>query len=236
MRAFLKYVFVVLAVFVTLSSCSREGKVIPRGKLSKIYAEMFVADQMIQQDPALRRMADTSWVYEPIFRKYGYTSDDYRASMEYYIQDPDRYARILRESGVILEDGLKALKKEKEKQESLMKIREEISDFRPERIYCLTGLGNRGLLMEDSLSFFVDSAGGELFFDVRDWMDTLYSGPAMVRPEVPDTAYANAPADTSAASAARDSSSRVMSVAPRLSQKSEPLKNEKNFSKISVRP
>lgn len=236
MRDFLKYVFVFLALFMALSSCHREGKVIPRGKLSKIYAEMFVADQMIQQDPTLRRMADTSWVYEPIFRKYGYTSEDYRASMEYYIQDPDRYARILRESGVILEDGLKKLKKEKEKQESLMRIREEISDFRPERIYCLTGLGNSGLLMEDSLSFYVDSSGGELFFDVRDWLDTLYSGPAMIRPEVADTSAASVQADTSAAVTARDSSSRVLSVAPRLSRKSERLKNEKNFSKISVRP
>ena len=73
-----------------LSSCKREGRIIPRSRMTKIYVEMFVADQRIASSPEMRRTADTSWVYEPIFEKFGYNSDDYRASVAHYINDPDR--------------------------------------------------------------------------------------------------------------------------------------------------
>ena len=115
--------YVMLAVAFMLVSCSgRDGKVIPRSVMTKIYADMFIADQLINADRVARNMADTSFVYEPIFEKYGYTSDDYRASMAYYINDPDRFARILRESAVLIEKDIKELKKEKARLESLEKI------------------------------------------------------------------------------------------------------------------
>lgn len=179
MKNVLKYVSVLLAVVCTFVSCRREGKVIPRSRMAEIYAEMFVADQLIAQDASLRRTADTTLVYEPIFQKYGYTSDDYRASVEYYIKDPDRYARILRNTGVILEKRLKELKAEKKALDSMLKLKDEISTYAPERIFALTGLGNPGLCTADSLVFYVDSAGGEYFFDTREWLDTAFYGPEM---------------------------------------------------------
>ncbi len=177
MKNVLKYVSVLLAVVCAFVSCRRDGKVIPRSRMAEIYAEMFVADQLIAQDASLRRTADTTLVYEPIFQKYGYTSDDYRASVEYYIKDPDRYARILRNTGVILEKRLKELKAEKKALDSMLKLKDEISTYAPERIFALTGLGNPGLCTADSLVFYVDSAGGEYFFDTREWLDTVFSGP-----------------------------------------------------------
>lgn len=179
MRKVLKYTLLCLAVALAFTSCSRGGKVIPRSKMAVIYAEMFVADQLILQDNELRRMADTTLVYDPILEKYGYTADDYRASVSYYIKDPDRYARILRNTGVILEKQLKELKEEKARMESLLKLHDEISDFAPERIYALTGLGNPDLCVTDSLLFYVDSTGGEYFFDTREWLDTAFYGPMM---------------------------------------------------------
>ncbi len=180
MKNVLKYVSVLLAVVCAFVSCRREGKVIPRSRMAEIYAEMFVADQLIAQDASLRRTADTTLVYEPIFQKYGYTSDDYRASVEYYIKDPDRYARILRNTGVILEKRLKELKAEKKALDSMLKLKDEISTYAPERIFALTGLGNPGLCTADSLVFYVDSAGGEYFFDTREWLDTVFSGPEIL--------------------------------------------------------
>lgn len=170
-----------LTVFLVflLSSCGRKEKVIPRDKMAKIYAEMFIADQKINLDRDARKMADTSFVYEPIFEKYGYTVEDYRASMAHYIKDPDRYARILRNSASMIETEIKTLKKERERLEALEKLQDEVSEFIPERIFRLTGLGNPDIFAEDSLHFYVDSTGGELYFDVRDWMDTAFFGPVM---------------------------------------------------------
>ncbi|MGN0189430.1 MAG: DUF4296 domain-containing protein [Candidatus Cryptobacteroides sp.] len=162
-----------------LSSCRREGRIIPRSKMTKIYVEMFIADQRIASSTEIRRTADTSWVYEPIFEKYGYNSDDYRASVAHYMKDPDRYARILRESGALIDSELKEMRKEKKRLESLEQMKEKVEVFNPERIYRMTSLGNPGVFCEDSLAFYVDSAGGELYFDPRDWMDTAFYGPVM---------------------------------------------------------
>lgn len=101
----------VLAVLLLLAvSCGeKKDKVIPRGKLAEIYAEMLVLDQWILSAPGLRRNADTSLVYQPILEKYGYTAADYRKSVDVYMNDPERFSRILRTTGEILEDRLKEL-------------------------------------------------------------------------------------------------------------------------------
>lgn len=169
----------VAAVLLLCVSCGKRAKVIPRGKMAEIYAEMFIMDQWISSDIKSRRMADTTLVYESIFEKYGYTADDYRHSMSVYIDDPDRYARILRNSSVIIEDKIKELKKKKEHLRSLSEIKAATEAFIPERIYFLSGMANRDLLTVDSLSFYIDSTGGEFMFDVQKGYDTLYVGPVM---------------------------------------------------------
>ena len=131
----------VLAAII-LCSCSREeGKVIPKAKLARIYAEMFVADQKIGGDTKARSMADTSYVYEPIFEKYGYTSDDYRASMAHYIKDADRYAKILRETSIILEEEIAELKRQKAAMAPLEEALDAMERNRPDRIFFMTGIG-----------------------------------------------------------------------------------------------
>lgn len=170
----------VMALSVMAVSCGDRARVIPRGKLARIYAEMFIADQWAYSDFQNRRMADTLLVYEPIFEEYGFTSDDYRRSMEYYIKDPDRYARILRVSSVIIEDRIKELKKEKAMLESLSETKAATDAFIPEKIYFLTGMADRDLLTVDSISFFIDSTGGQFMFDVQKGYDTLFAGPQIV--------------------------------------------------------
>lgn len=127
----------VLAALLLCFACSDdESKVIPRGKMAKIYAEMLVMDQWAVSDSRLRQKADTSLIYEPIFEKYGYDGEDYRASVEYYMNDPERFSRILRESADILDariEELKNLKQELMKQEKINRLITDfdISDFYP---------------------------------------------------------------------------------------------------------
>lgn len=127
----------VLAALLLCFACSDdESKVIPRGKMAKIYAEMLVMDQWAVSDSRLRQKADTSLIYEPIFEKYGYDGEDYRASVEYYMNDPERFSRILRESADILDariEELKNLKQELMKQEKNNRLITDfdISDFYP---------------------------------------------------------------------------------------------------------
>ena len=102
MKRSLHIILAVLAVAMTLFSCSR-AKVIPRRTFVKIYADMFLADEWIKDNPDKRRQIDTSLVYEAIFESYGYTTDDYLKSVEHYMTDTERYARMLKKAGDILD-------------------------------------------------------------------------------------------------------------------------------------
>lgn len=114
-----------------LGSCGKDDtKVIPRGKMARIYAEMLMTDQWITSTPGVRMIADTSLVYEPILEKYGYDSDDYRKSIEAYMDDPERFARILRTTGEILQDRITELEKQQmilDMKANLPKLKYDIS-------------------------------------------------------------------------------------------------------------
>lgn len=47
--------------------------------------------------------------YEPIFRKYGYTTEDFLASTEYYLNDPARFSKIIAKSRHMLESEIEQL-------------------------------------------------------------------------------------------------------------------------------
>ena len=93
-------VFVLLAL--TVLSCGK-ARVIPRGKLVDIYAEMFLTDQWLRDNQDVKKTADTLLVYEPIFNRYGYTTDDYLKTVEHYMREPDKYAKILKNTAKKLE-------------------------------------------------------------------------------------------------------------------------------------
>jgi hypothetical protein len=96
-----------------ICSCSKEDTtVIPRKKMARIYADMLMTDQWVTSTPGIRMVADTSLVYEPILEKYGYDSDDYRMSIDAYMDDPERFARILRTTGEIIQDRIDELKQQ----------------------------------------------------------------------------------------------------------------------------
>lgn len=110
-----------------ISSCGKDDtKVIPRKKMARIYAEMLMTDQWITSTPGIRMIADTSLVYEPILEKYGYDSDDYRRSIDAYMDDPERFARILRTTGEILQERISELRK----QQILLDMKANLPDLK----------------------------------------------------------------------------------------------------------
>ena len=125
-----KHILAVLTVVLLFTSCGgKNDKVIPRGKLAEIYAEMLILDQWISTRQGARRTADTTLVYEPILEKYGYTSADYRRSVDEYMNDPERYSRILRTTVGIMDDKLAELAERKAEIEhlaALQKLREAL--------------------------------------------------------------------------------------------------------------
>lgn len=130
---------------------------IPRKELAEIYAEMLVTDQWIVSVPGIRLIADTSLVYEPILEKYGYDSDDYRKSVDAYMDDPERFARILRTSAEILEEKILEL----EHKQILLELRAKL----PKLEYSIDFSKYFPYMFDepyvvncDSVSFEVDSA------------------------------------------------------------------------------
>ena len=90
---------------------------IPRNKMADIYMEMFMTDQWISTTPGMRTIADTSLVYEPILQKYGYDKLDYIHSVDFYMDDPERFARILRTTVEKLDKKIKYLHRLQKQQE-----------------------------------------------------------------------------------------------------------------------
>lgn len=115
MKKILRHTVLVLLAAFCLCACDKGGKVIPRKKFARIYAEMFLSDAWLTTAPSEARIkSDTTDFYAPIFEKYGYTLEDYLESVSYYLQDPDRFSRILRKSGLLLQSQMKALEAEYE--------------------------------------------------------------------------------------------------------------------------
>ena len=181
-----RYIFAALTCALFLLSCSGdEGKVIPRDKLAEIYAEMFVTDQWITSVPGVRHSADTSLVYEPILERYGYTSADYRRSVDVYMNDPERFSRILRTTGEILDKRLIALNKRKEEldhikalEKLLHQLRYE-SDFRAEEFFPYL-FDEPYVHYYDSLDVRPDSVLMVYRFSNIERADTVYVGLEMI--------------------------------------------------------
>jgi len=207
---------VVASALLLAVSCGRKegGRIIPRSKMSKIYAEFLLTDQWIATHRQYSRQADTSLVYEPILNKYGYTTEDYRASVAHYLHDSERYARMLKETKAILEKGRDDAQKRKDIEDKLNEIRREMAKREPVKVYYMSGLMNKEVFVEGGMRFYLDTNGGEWTFDPSKGADTLYDGPVLIYPEPIDSVKFRADSIAFADSLARlDSLARVDSLA-----------------------
>ena len=182
-----RHIFPVIIAIVLFSSCSNgERKLISRGDFAEIYAEMLLTDQWVFTHPSNRRTADTSLVYEPILNKYGYTTEDYLYSVDKYMDDPERYSRILRTTGEILDEKLKELEIKREELQRLEDRRKYIekimakarADLRYTTIYQdTTNIHYR--LMPDSVAVELDSF--HIFHLILKFdCDSIIDGPRLV--------------------------------------------------------
>lgn len=90
------YLLITLAALSSLAGCGpREAVVIPPKMMSQVYSDMFVMDRWIKETPSVKPEADTTLVYEAIFRKYGYTTEDYNRSIDYYLDNPEKHIKII---------------------------------------------------------------------------------------------------------------------------------------------
>ncbi len=85
------------------SSCRRNGDIIPEDVMSSIYYDMYMTDEAVKADIKYRRMTDTLMIYEPVFNRYGYTSEDYTRSVNHYLERPDRFLKVFEKTKLMLE-------------------------------------------------------------------------------------------------------------------------------------
>jgi hypothetical protein len=182
MKSLLKHIIPLFAVLVFASCRNDEAKVIPRAKMAEIYAEMLMTDQWITNTPGMRMIADTSLVYEPILEEYGYDHLDYLKSVDYYMNDPERFSRILRTSGELLDKRLADLKEKKRllelEQENLKKLLMYQNDYSLEEYFPYLA-DEPYVHYYDSLTFELDSCRVYKLIPIET-ADTLYDRIEMI--------------------------------------------------------
>ena len=122
----LRGVHIVLAVVLALIVSCRGPKLISKSEMKEIYSDMFLLDQQLKDDRALKRHADTMLVYEGVLEAYGYNTDDYLYSVAHYLKDPERFAKMLKQVSEELERRAKQIDREikaKERRDKYMKVK-----------------------------------------------------------------------------------------------------------------
>lgn len=181
MRKKLRIVAVALLCVFAFGACAREAKVIPARKMARIYREMLLADQWLADNPEKKTAADTTWFYEPIFEKYGYTLKDYQNSVDHYLNDPKRYAQMMAKVGEGLRKEASAINQRIGQRErsrflsdSLARARKKI----PVREFQSFVELYPGRVLSDSICFSKDSVG--VYSPIRVILDTMFLGPELI--------------------------------------------------------
>ena len=126
--------FAIAALAVAAISCGRD-KIIPKDKMIELLSEMYLTDQYIRDNIQRQRMADTSYVYKPIIESFGYTEDDFRRSVDKYIQEPAEFGAMFGAVAKNLRNRKKdvdLLEKQAHKKDSLAKAISEHPIMNPD--------------------------------------------------------------------------------------------------------
>ena len=104
-----RFLHIVLVLLVAVAC--RGPRVIPKDTMTDIYTDMFIADQMVRDADIPRAQMDTMLLYEAVFEKYGYDTEDYLYSLRFYLKDPERFGKVFENVAKRLEGEVEALKK-----------------------------------------------------------------------------------------------------------------------------
>ncbi|MBP5397872.1 MAG: DUF4296 domain-containing protein [Bacteroidales bacterium] len=127
-----------------LLACSSRVKIIPRGEMAEIYADIFLVDQWASDRGLPRRQMDTLSLYGAVLERYGYTVADFNASEEKYLRDPERFSRIIKKSMAMLDQRevvLKQRMKEQLSEKDRQKARLVYAPYERFRMGSLDSLG-----------------------------------------------------------------------------------------------
>lgn len=91
-----KYLFLALALLALATSSCGPKDVIPVEDMTSIFCEFYMTDRYLDENPELRAQADTTIVYLPVLRKYGYSQDQFLNSVKYYLTEPEKFNAIFR--------------------------------------------------------------------------------------------------------------------------------------------
>ncbi len=78
---------IILAVFAA-TSCTKG--IISSDDLPEVLADLYMTDRFVLNSPQAMLKADSSMVYEPVLNKYGYTTDEFIHTMDYYLPRPNK--------------------------------------------------------------------------------------------------------------------------------------------------
>jgi len=93
---------IIILVILVATSCSKN--VIDDDDLPKILADIYMADRYVLNSPVNIRKADSSLIYEPILNKYGYTTEDFVYTIDYYLPRPVKLKSYFTDAKKILEE------------------------------------------------------------------------------------------------------------------------------------
>ena len=127
----MKKAFSALVIVACLCTACGRGRIIPEGKMQDILEEMFTVDQWVRENDGALAVSDTTWLYEPVFRKYGYSFKDYDASIRRYLKDPTGFAEMMEAVCKSLEDKVTELQLQVDHDSLIKKILESIGGYEP---------------------------------------------------------------------------------------------------------
>ncbi len=99
MKQFLSIIGLLLLV---ATSCTKN--VIDSDDMPNILADIYMTDRYILNDQKNLFRVDTSFVYEPILNKYGYSTIDFVHTMDYYLPRPTKLKKFFTDAKKILEE------------------------------------------------------------------------------------------------------------------------------------
>lgn len=146
----------VLLAVPLLCSCGGHPRIIPGTVLTDIYAEMLLADQWLADHSEARKASDTTLFYDPIFRRYGYTYEDYDATVRRYLEDPEKFAKVFKNASMKLKDERDRYRRKVEQLDDVREFNASIKgysakDFRKDTLM-LRSLYKDSLLRADAMA------------------------------------------------------------------------------------
>ena len=120
------HIVALAALLAALCACNRT-RVIPESDMVRIYHDMFLADQWVRDNPEDRAVVDTTLLFDPIFRRYGYSFEDYDRTIHYYLDHDEKFVKLLKR----VEDRLRKEGARLQKEADVLTAREvELNRYR----------------------------------------------------------------------------------------------------------